>query len=275
MTRERQRNFEKEAVDSLLHKLNIDAGVSFQAPPEPDFLLKIGAISVGLEITEYYSSSERKEFEQAWLKIQKKLNTLSPTDVDLPALSVVFEFKRLRVPNTKCIPKFIEEIISYLKFVTNSLTPKWQYFNENDFVAIRYPLLNEFVRKLGARRIQNSFHWRCLDIAVGWVGVSEQELIKIVNKKKQKIKKYTHAYEEVWLAVVAGEGENISSQMGHMFHYKLPSYESLNRELRTCLFDKFYVYNDNYGYPLIVWEKNNGWIVKIDKDGQPVQNFSH
>lgn len=273
MTTEEQKMSEHAVATSLLKKLDIQAELQFGKPSEePDFLLRMGATIIGLEITEYYSSSSRKKFEEAWKDIEESLYPLNPNDEGLPSLSVAFYFKEIVVPRPKEQAQFIREVMNFLRLVSGRLSNADHYFREPDFVQDQFPLLRQYLDRMAARKIHTTprFSWRCPDVTGGSVGMSEESLLSIVSKKDRKTKKFRDKYDELWLAIVAGEGMAISPQMGHMFPFHLPGYQQLNEFIKTTAFDKVHVFNDIWGYPLSVWSRNKGWETRIDKDGQRV-----
>src|SRR5687768_8071 len=220
MTRDRQKDFEREAITSLLQRLNIKEEFEFLKPPEPDFLLYLKHVRVGLEITGYYSSPKRKQFEEAWLVIEKSLYTIDLVERGLPRLSVNLSFLKLLVPTPKETEDFIEELISFLKQLRGEITTEHNFFYVQNQ---QYPLLKKYIRRIAVRKIDNFSMWRCTEITMGWVGLSEKNILQIIRKKQKLARNYKGLYNKLWLMIAAGEGENISSQMGHMFHYQLPA----------------------------------------------------
>jgi len=224
----------------------------------PDFIIILNGKRIGIEITEYHSDDKgpkgqpRREVEETRKKLLSDLMKEVKKNQALGCVNGVLSFKNLDVPPRKKHYQFIKEILE----VSNQNLPD----NKNREVIIdrfeKNPLLSQYLKELRLEYHSHGFDWGIRDFA--WVGISEQELLKTIERKTN-IKYGEKGLSEIWLLIVSGT--NLSQAVPPFELLRLDTYSECNKILCTSEFREvyFFIYMQDQ---ILRWDKSTmQWTV--------------
>ena len=264
MTRKDQKEEERIYLEKFLECIGYKQECIEKEREKPDFIITIESKRIGVEVTEFHSKTDsdkkfsRREVEGAWDKLQESLENERNKYEELQSIYGVLSFKRLEVPPRQKHNEFINEIIHYtLSKLPIAKNIEQKYF---DFLP-GYSLINEYLKSVNLENLDCYITWEWNHNAA-WVGLLEEELIYILEDKKEKLKKYkTTNIHEMWLVIVSGH--LLSQAMGKPHPEILNDYSNCNELLKQSGFDKVYLYQHMQNR-ILEWSGN--WKIRKEKD---------
>jgi hypothetical protein len=252
MTRPEQRDEEKAIVEYYLREVGIDGCCELGRDP-PDVIAYLADDSlVAVEVTRYYQrdrhkGSTRREVEAAWDRIRERAWELNLNDPPDKRMSVLIEFKELRMPKSRSTEQFIEA-------VRQEIEAQFSRVSEGAYTYIRigadhHPLLQDYVKNIGLRRRKNPMMWDWNHNFAG-IGTSEQELCDIIRPKL--VSSYD-GYDAYWLLVASGP--SLSAEIGMLWVEQLEQFDTLNADLRNSALDQVVIMARGW----MQWTRGHGW----------------
>ena len=234
-----QKEAELEQLKAYLAACNIALpDDDIEATERPYFILRTGNRHIGVEVTEYHVSG-RRQIEEAW----DRLRRLAFERDDYPLnRSVKLYFREMRVPPTRDLDGFINEVIEF-----TGLNPEIERAAPD---AQRHPILARYTDRISvaptkAHRIM--WFW---NYDAAWVGLLESELISILA---QKAKSTVAPASEYWL-IIAG-GNRLSTMLALMDADRLRIMPELEGTLAASPYERVVLLQQ----PLIDWRRGEGW----------------
>ena len=221
----------------------------------PDFIINDSSKKIGIELTEYHSLQEisghsRREVESNWERLQGEIYEKVKLDNELMGISVLIFFKKVYLPSRGEIPLFIDGLINCTKELIMES-------KKSILVPEKYKILSKYVDEINIYKIGSNSHLRWnSNLNVGFIGLTEEGLLSIIESKINKGEKYRlTGLNELWLLVVFGH--RISQSVPPRLKYKLEEFRILNSILRKSSYNYVFLYL--YMYDLIYrwpnWKK--------------------
>jgi hypothetical protein len=241
MTRQAKKAEELHSLQEYLRIAGIHLPDTDIADGErPDFILSLGGTTVGVEVTDFHVAGRRREVEEHWQRLRQWPMLL----IDYPQYrSVELNFKTLLLPSKKDLHQFVGEVIALTSHTILS----------DERIPIdptRQPVLAKYLTHidLSPSTLRNlSWRWN-FDIA--WIGVSEDELLAIVEGKAGSTVTAASSY---WLIVT--EGPTLSRVMAFMDHEWVDTMPRLQLALNAGPYDRLILSQS----PVIEWRRDAGW----------------
>ena len=252
MTRAVQKDRERGIVEFYLRIKGVSGKIIGKREP-PDILLEMDGRVIGVEVTEYHQLQHtphghtRRQVEAAWKKICDYAAEYRSRNSLLDGLSVLLQFRELRVPSGSEVPGFVDALAREIEFVRPRLTDQTSCLR---FGASSPSILSKYVVEVQVC-VADCYMDLDWNYSTGRVGTSEEELVKIIGPKLDYCP--PPRVDESWL-LVAG-GAEISSTMGFLWAEKLSMYSRLNEKLASGPFDEVAVLGRNY----FRWSRLGGW----------------
>lgn len=223
----------------------------------PDFIVSFKDRKVGIEVTEYHSSSKgekdrpRRAIEEDWRCLQKEIMAELKKNNELENTLGLIYFKKLELPNRLEHKKFIVELVQFaIEIVKAGIMEK----NPGE----TYPLLSKYIRKLYVQKVGIYVTWEW-NYNVASVGLTEDEFIAAIKSKL--ISNYSDSqFDELLLLIVSGH--RLSQAMGIHLLYNLNNYKKLEDDLRKSFFNRVFIYQYMFDF-IYEWP---GWIQRVGKD---------
>jgi len=253
MTRRAQEICERQYLNAFLPLLGLADMVPKKLdPPRPDFCIFIDHKSVGVEITEYHSVTKtasghtRRQVEQEWECLRKKLMCRVDQTPDLQGVHATLMFKGLRLPSSQERSDFISQLIEYTKKHVASLPLSVSGFEH-------FPILSRYLNKVRLRRFHCYMSWDW-NGRTAWIGTDQDAFMKCIQKKADKRYDLT-GLDEIWLLVVSEP--YLSQTMWIKDEQDLQSMTEVNKLLRCSAFHKVYLfqYLNDVAYEWPAWRK--------------------
>jgi len=252
MTRRAQEICERKYLNAFLTLLGLtDMNPEKLNPPRPDFCIFIDHKSVGVEITEYHSVTKtdsghtRRQVEQEWECLRKKLMCRVDQTPDLQGVHAKLMFKELQLPSSRERSDFISQLIECTKKHVASLP-----LSVSDFK--HFPILSIYLNEVRLMRIHCFMSWDWNgDIA--WIGTNQDAFMNCIQRKTA-ITYDRIDLDEIWLLVVSGPH---LSQAMWINEQNLQYMAEVDKLLRCSAFKKVYVfqYLDDVAYEWPGWRK--------------------
>lgn len=220
-----------------LNENNTECGES------PDFVVNLENRRIGVEITDHYSDDidvngrPRQATEADWESLRGAIMDRVWRDSVLEKTEGIFEFKGLEVPRKKEFGQFIEELIQLARAMLRS-------HHDVSGINEEYPLLKRYLIRMHLKSAE-CFISRTWNYDSGWVGLTEEELIKTIGRKTTLADNYRADMDELWLVVV--EGYKISQGMGLFLERYLEGFERVDRLLSESRFERAFIYQYMHG----------------------------
>jgi len=220
----------------------------------PDFIINYSGKTIGIELTEYHSSSNilghsRREVESNWERLQAEIYEKVKLDKELMGICVLIFFRKVFLPSQRESVPFIDELINCAKVFMEK-------GKKTVLVPEKYKILNKYVDEIDIYKIEGSSHLRWeSSLNVGSIGLTEEGLLNIIESKINKGEGYRlKSLNELWLLVVFGH--RISQSAPPKLKYKLEEFGNLNSILSKSSYNNIFLYL--YMYDVIYrWPK---WI---------------
>ena len=221
----------------------------------PDFIINYSGEKIGIELTEYHSLKEilghlRREVESNWERLQEEIYEKVKLDNELMGICVSIFFRKVFLPSRRESLPFIDELINCTKvFIMKG--------KKSVLVPEKYKILSKYVDEINIYKIGSNSHLRWnSNLNVGFIGLTEEGLLSIIEPKINKGEKYRlTGLNELWLLVVFGH--RISQSVPPRLKYKLEEFRILNSILRKSsykyVFLYLYMYDVIYRWPN--WKK--------------------
>jgi hypothetical protein len=206
----------------------------------PDFIINYSGKKIGIELTEYHSLREilghsRREVESNWERLQGEIYEKVKLDKELMGICVSIFFRKVFLPSRRESLPFIDELINCTKvFIMKS--------KKSVLVPEKYKILSKYVDVIDIYKIGGNSHLRWnSNLNVGFIGLSEEGLLSIIESKINKGEKYRlRGLNELWLLVVFGH--RISQSVPHRLKYKLEEFRILNSILSKSSYNYIFLY---------------------------------
>ena len=221
-----------------------------EGPDPPDVLVRLPDMTLAIEVTEYHSSQKRRQAEEAWRDIVKASRPLREQHPEMDRLSVHLEFRKQQVPETAQIGSFVDEVIKFC------LSHLYQVSDEDLYLYAgpdRYPLLADFTKRLILYDVGGPIDWHS-NLDSGFVGLTEEELLKAVEKKALAAQR-PEDINEFWLVVFGGV--LISQVVGFISEEDLQEFAKVNSALAASAFDAVYLRDAQ----IARWTPDPGWKI--------------
>ena len=268
MTINAQKNVELFYLQKFLEIVEINSPIERGTEP-PDFFIKIKNLNIGVEITEFHSNIKnrkgqcRRGVEETWEKLERYMSETIAKDY--PQLSNVYAqlyFKELEVPPRRLHPEFAQQLFIFLlqnesKFPTDNRSETVSIV----FADAHFTLLNRYLTKIHLFYMPHCDMWTW-NRSCGFVGLSEPELLKVIQKKNEKCRNGIHTIiDENWLLIVSGS--NVSQSMGQISVKDLKGYKNVSNSLINGFFDRVYIFQ--HCGKLILWQKTDDWKIIVPR----------
>ena len=225
---------ERKYLDAFLQLRGIVPG-TIDPGESPDFIMSYKGKQIGLEITEYHSSTfigfPRRAVESEWEKLQGLIMAEVKKHDELKHTSGILFFKSLKVPSSLEQHLFVEELIK--------ISIKMVQLNINEYIPdYCYPLLKKYLENFSLENTRCYIVWDWNHDA-GSVGITEDELLGIIDTKIKKASKYQKV-DELWLIIISSY--RISQSAGILFPETLNDFRRVESRLKDSSFRKIYIY---------------------------------
>jgi pyridoxal phosphate enzyme (YggS family) len=214
----------------------------------PDFVLKFRGEKIGVELTGFHKSRNgqpRRAIEENWNLLRKSIMESVRSNQLLENTFGEIYFMTLEIPSKREFRLFIDELIRISLYMINNGINEISTFAE-------YPLLNRYLSKFQLEKTGIYIAWDW-NHNVTWVGLSEEELIKSIEKKSLANYKAQNI-DEVWLIIISGH--ELSQAMGVHLDYKLNNFNKFNSLLMQSKYNRVFIYQ----YMLDLIYSWPGWI---------------
>ena len=206
----------------------------------PDFIISYSGKKIGIELTEYHSLIEisghsRREVESNWERLQGEIYEKIKLDKELMGICVSIFFRKVFLPSRRESLPFIDELINCSKaFIIKS--------GKSVLIPKRYKILNKYVDEINIYKIGGNSHLRWnSNLNVGFIGLTEEGLLSIIESKINKGERYRLGdLNELWLLVVFGH--RISQSVPPRLKYKLEEFRILNSILSKSSYNYIFLY---------------------------------
>lgn len=234
-----QKETELKQLKAYLAACNIAiADADIEATERPDFILRTGNQHIGVEVTEYHVSG-RRQIEEAWNRLRHR--AFEREDYPLNR-SVKLYFREMRVPPTRDLDGFINEVIEFA-----GLNPEIERAAPD---AQRHSILARYTDRISVSPTKaNRIMW-FWNYDAAWVGLLENELISILA---QKAKSTVAPASEYWL-IIAG-GNRLSTLLALLDADQLRIMPDLDGALAGSPYERVVLLQQ----PLIDWRRGEGW----------------
>lgn len=252
MTRSTKKEMERRFLDAVLKELGF-APTAVEQRESPDFIIVLPTLGrVGIELTFYTSSEERRRIEAAWDKFIEATRDELRKYPWMEGVSVSLWFEPLRLPSQRDWPAFIAEIANFLCPMVPNL--ERQKARDIDIPAKGFPLMQTHLRFIDAGRPGIYIEWT-YNGNVGHVGVTDVELSNIVADKADKARRSYSAgnADALWLMIHGGW--TISQILEPLDAEQLQSFTRLTKHLNGIPFDRVYL----VGSSTFCWLPKVGW----------------
>jgi len=206
----------------------------------PDFIISYSGKKIGIELTEYHSLIEisghsRREVESNWERLQGEIYEKIKLDKELMGICVSIFFRKVFLPSRRESLPFIDELINCSKaFIIKS--------GKSVLIPKRYKILNKYVDEINIYKIGGNSHLRWnSNLNVGFIGLTEEGLLSIIESKINKGERYRLGdLNELWLLVVFGH--RISQSVPPRLKYKLEEFRILSSILSKSSYNYIFLY---------------------------------
>lgn len=240
MTRSTKKEDELRTFNAYLAAAVIRPDQSVEQCERPDFLLSIGAVRIGVEVTDFHVAGNRREVEEHWERLRQWPMLLN----DFPRYRhVKLHFRALRLPSRRETQAFIGEVFGLT--VGAAVLP-----TTITVTADRYPTLSQYVGRVDVAEAKVQYLGWSWNHDIAWIGVDEDELMAIVKAKRSSTVVAASSY---WLMIT--EGATLSRVMAFIDHEWLEAMPRLTRQLEQSAFDRLILLQS----PIIEWRRDEGW----------------
>lgn len=166
---------------------------------EPDFIVTLSNKQVAVEVTNFYQGkisrrgSKRKEREEIWKKIRKKLQKGSLENKISNANVVCFAVERNNhAPRREEIKEFTDQLIQYVSGRLLNLHPGNKDKITRPELIKSYPMVGAYIRDINILSLPNDnpINWRLSPLTRGSIGNMSDEIDAIIQNKMNKVFKY-------------------------------------------------------------------------------------
>lgn len=245
MTRTTKKEDELRALNAYLAAAAIRPDQPVEQCERPDFLLTIGAVQIGVEVTDFHVAGNRREIEEHWGRLRQWPRLLN----DFPRYRYVkLHLRALRLPSRQETQAFVGEVFDLT--VGAAVLPTTITVTAN-----RYPTLSKYVDRVDVEDTKIQYLGWNWNHDIAWIGVDEDELMEIVKAKRSSTVVAASSY---WLMIT--EGASLSRVMAFIDHGWLEAMPRLTRELEQSAFDRLILLQS----PIIEWRRDEGWRTIAD-----------
>jgi len=199
-------------------------------PPDPDWLIELDqggtTARIDVEVTELPGD---RRLRHAWEHVTSRLQERGQQQPDLqPITRLVFLADKALPPANGC-DNFADELA---EFATGKAFQECESVEVEPPFGQQFPLMSRFVRKIHLRN-SGLASWHCSELMGGFVGLSVDDLARMMQTKKCKAKSYSRkGLDGLWLLVVSGaepedicasSGDDFDGRVGNMIHGALAS----------------------------------------------------
>ena len=188
----------------------------------------------------------RREVEGNWERLQGEIYEKIKLDKELMGIGVLIFLRKVYLPSRRDIPTFIDDLINCTKELIMES-------KKSILVPEKYKILSKYVDQIDIYKIEVNSHlkWES-NLNVGFVGIKEEELIKIIIPKIKKTEKYfLKELDELWLLIAFGP--LISQTVQPRLKFKLEEFKTLNsiisKSSYNYIFLYLYLYDVIYRWP--------------------------
>jgi len=221
MSTQNKKNRERALLDEFLAETGLYSGAEIIEYEHPDFILKQTALSIGVEMTEYFQGkrssggSEMRKAEAICEGLRTRLRDAlrsGPDKVALEHRSALLRFKTHGAVLGGDEPAFITQFGSLIKANTSEVK-----FEHYDLGA--YPMLENRLQRIminRARGLLMEEPWGCVECGAGAVGITEDELISALKCKAGLGTSYKASANvaKIVLLICAAGGVRLSESTG-------------------------------------------------------------
>jgi len=213
---------------------------------DPDFILKIGKKTIGAEVTGYHidagqkKGSEARTAEESYSYIVEMVNEKLKKNSNLESIWAHLAFNYPYYPQKVDLEKFSDDLI---KFTTESIRKNKNLKEMNLKPTDDYPLLKKCLKSVTLWREPFPFiHFFMHDYS-GNIGLSEENLINVIQPKIEKITKYKKSgnFDELWLIVGSGRFHSQVIPPLCFVESELKEFKKLDNVLENSGFSKIYL----------------------------------
>lgn len=257
MTRLSKKDEERRNLDAYLAAaaISVDDGKVCQAE-RPDFLLRVDGVLVGVEVTDYHIAGSRREVEEHWASLRQWPMVLN----DFPRhRRVDLDFRALKVPSRRETHDFVAQVFEITAGAVDLPTT----------IAVdpaRWPILGKYVSRVEIAESTVRYLGWSWNFDIAWIGVTEDELIAIVDAKRSSTVVTASSY---WLIIT--EGTTLSRVMAFMDHEWLEVMSRLTKQLKDGPFDRVILLQS----PIIEWCRDVGWRTIAEQGGTQTDDVFH
>lgn len=240
MTRLTKKEDELRSLNTYLAAAAIRPDQPVDQSERPDFLLTVGAVRIGVEVTDFHVAGNRREVEEHWGLLRQWPMLLN----DFPRhRHVELHFRALRLPSRREAQAFVGEVFGLTSGTTALPTTI-------TIAADRYPTLSKYVSRVDVAESKIRYLGWSWNHDIAWIGVDEDELMAIVDSKLSSTIVAASTY---WLMIT--EGATLSRVMAFMDHEWLEAMPRLTRQLEQSAFDRLILLQS----PILEWRRDEGW----------------
>jgi len=263
--------YELQSIRSVPEGLRSD-GRSVSGP-DVDVTCTVGGqdIRIGIELTEYQvdatnRGSKGRRWEAFYWRIQRHLEPLLRSSNSLQHCHGSLDFDWGSTPQPNEAKKVAEELYRFAETHIDELADDvhYGYFRDSRrgrpktnrlvYDSFRgFPLLGKYFKKIGLIRHPNhTGHLWSWNAATG-VGIVEDNVVKLIEAKTNKVDKYdTAGTDQTWLVICAGVSIPHDSagpdHPGNLVHFKSPEIREAAAAAKRAGFDR-----------VVFWERTHGW----------------
>ena len=242
MTRQQKKNDELCRLTAYFGVAGIVvAPNNIEQRERPDFLVTIDDATVGVEVTDYHMEGNRREVEEHWRQLRQWPMLLN----DYPKhRRVQLHFKKMLLPPRREVHQFVSEVIGLV--APRPGAPEMLVIDPD-----QHPVLAKYVSCIEVAYAKPRYTNWLWNFDVAWVGVTEDELLRILESKLASPVQPASSY---WLMIT--EGASLSRIMAFMDHTWLVAMHRLTRQLEQSPFDRLILLQS----PIIEWRRDRGWL---------------
>lgn len=256
MTRPNQEKEEREILDELLSATGIRPECGPTKGEQPDFMMQISGLTVGVEVVMYQSGKKvtggvRRAVEAEWECFERYSKVFRKEHYVFVDMYVLFRFKNI-VPSRRQYEEFCQEILQFVCSKKGEVSAESVVFGVSDFTS---PLMRMHLKAIGGlvlKRCERD-EWDS-NITAGFVDSHPVCTISKIVAKKTILAKTYRRTDELWLVI--GQSGRLSEMVlpingASEFDASLDVQESLS----SSPFSRVYVFT---AMGLFRWDKRDG-----------------